>query len=139
MILGSRFRRDFPWYHILSGKIITFSLAVVDIYIFLKLLFNGPWLVHFYPLTRWMPSIRVNDILSDATDKIKAYWGRFCRAICDFVIYGHLSWRRAKFPSTFFPWPSKMLSIKKAVKRIFLPSLIDVSPHNNDNDGEAEP
>lgn len=33
MIFGSRFTRDFLWYHILSGKIITFSLPVTDIYI----------------------------------------------------------------------------------------------------------
>lgn len=33
MIFGSRFSRDFLWYHILSGKIITFSLPVMDIYI----------------------------------------------------------------------------------------------------------
>jgi hypothetical protein len=32
-VLRSRFRRDFLWYHILSGKIITFSLPVMYIYI----------------------------------------------------------------------------------------------------------
>ena len=32
-VLRSRFTRDFLWYHILSGKIITFSLPVMYIYI----------------------------------------------------------------------------------------------------------
>jgi hypothetical protein len=73
-VLRSRFGRDFLWYHILSGKIITFSLPVMYIYILKAELFIDACKdIFFFGQVEmageiFFSSIWVNDILSDVND-----------------------------------------------------------------------
>jgi hypothetical protein len=80
MIFGSRFSRDFLWHHILSGKIITFSLAVMFIHI-LKAAGNSQSLPHPPTPTMKLPhfvkmpkQVEQEDVL--ANDEIQENMGQ---------------------------------------------------------------